>query len=122
MNRRREFTMRCFESGTVVSLAPREVVTLPDARGAVMRVMQGTLWVTQHGSAQDVVLRGGDNWVVERNGATVVEAQNDAVFCVAGKPGAEFQRAVAGPRSRARVGTALKRWLHATRRAPVPYF
>lgn len=114
--------MRCFESGTVVSLAPREVVTLPNARGTVVRVVQGTLWVTQHGSAQDVVLRGGDNWVVERNGATVVEAQNDAVFCVAGKAGTEFQRTVAGARIRARVGAALKRWLHATRRAPVPYF
>ncbi|HEX8741173.1 MAG TPA: DUF2917 domain-containing protein [Casimicrobiaceae bacterium] len=114
--------MSCFETGTVVSLATREVVTLPDARGAVVRVRQGILWVTQHGSQQDIVLRGGDNWVVERNGATVVEAQNDAVFCVAGKPGTRFQRAIAGPRNRRRVGAALTRWLHATRRAPVPYF
>jgi hypothetical protein len=114
--------MRCFESGTVVSLAPREVVTLPNARGAVVRVMQGTLWVTQHESTQDVVLRDGDNWVVERNGATVVEAQNDAVFCVAGKPGTQLLRAVESPRRGTRVGAALKHWLHASRRTPVPYF
>src|SRR5574338_1631090 len=91
--RSRRSTMRTYEAGTVVSLAPHEIVTLADVRGAVVRVRQGTLWVTQYGSAQDVVLRDGDNWVVERNGATVVQAQNDAVFSVVGEPETVLQRA-----------------------------
>lgn len=112
--------MSCFETGTVVSLGRREVVTLPDVRGATLRVMHGTLWVTQHGSRQDVVLRDGDHWVVERNGPTVVEAQNDALFCVAGRPSTGYRRALASDPRRQGIGAALGRWLHAHRpeRAP----
>ncbi len=39
--------MACFEHGTIVELAAREVVTLPDVRSATLRVTRGTLWITQ---------------------------------------------------------------------------
>ncbi|MBS0326480.1 MAG: DUF2917 domain-containing protein [Proteobacteria bacterium] len=106
--------MSCFETGTVVSLEPHEAVTLPDVRGATLRVTRGTLWVTQDGSRHDVVLRGGDSWVVERDGATVVEAQNDALFCVAGTPALDYRDAVAGHRARRGIGATLRRLLHAS--------
>ena len=77
--------MACFETGTVVSLAPREAVTLPDIRGATLRVTQGTLWLTHERDPNDVVLRTGDNFVVESDGATVVEAQGAALFCIVGR-------------------------------------
>jgi DUF2917 family protein len=77
--------MACFETGTVVSLAAREVITLPDVRGATLRVTRGTVWLTQEGDRNDVVLRAGDNWAVERDGDTVVEAQDDVTFCVMGR-------------------------------------
>jgi len=76
--------MACFESRTVISLPAREAITLPHVGGATLRVTQGTLWLTQEDDRNDIVLRAGDNWVVESNGDTVVEAQNDAVFCVVG--------------------------------------
>ncbi len=57
--------MACFESGTVISLWHREAITLPDVRGATLRVTQGTLWLTQEHERHDIVLRPGDNWVVE---------------------------------------------------------
>lgn len=80
--------MACYESGTVVSLASREAISLPGIRGATLRVTQGTLWLTQEEEERrDIVLRPGDNWVVEYNGNTVVEAQNDAVFCIVGRRG-----------------------------------
>ena len=79
--------MACFESGTIVSLANREAVALPDVRGATLRVAQGTVWLTEERQPHDVVLRPGDNWVVEHDGKTVVEAQNDAVFCIVGRRG-----------------------------------
>ena len=69
--------MACFESGTVVSLDAREAVTLPGIRGATLRVTQGTLWLTQEGDPNDIVLRAGDNFVVESAGVTVVEALGD---------------------------------------------
>jgi hypothetical protein len=78
--------MACFESATVIDMAPREAITLQDVRGATLRVTRGTVWLTQECDRNDVVLRTGDNWVVERDGATVVEAQDDTVVCVIGRP------------------------------------
>ena len=77
--------MACFESGTVVSLDSREAVTLPGIRGATLRVTQGTLWLTQEGNPNDVVLRAGDNFVVESDGTTVVEAMSAALLCIVGR-------------------------------------
>jgi hypothetical protein len=79
--------MVCYESGTVITLGHREAITLPDVRGATLRVTRGTLWLTEERDRHDIVLRPGDNWVVESDGNTVVEAQNDAVFCVVGRHG-----------------------------------
>jgi Protein of unknown function (DUF2917) len=79
--------MACFESGTVISLPAREAITLPHVGGATLRVTQGVLWLTEENERNDIVLRRGDNWLVESNGDTVVEAQNDAVFCVVGRKG-----------------------------------
>lgn len=93
--------MACFETGTVISLPAREAITLPHVGGATLRVTQGTLWLTQEDDPQDIVLRSGDNWVVESNGDTVVEAQNDAVFCVVGPQAATLRLPVA---AKAHVG------------------
>lgn len=86
--------MACFETGTVISLPAREAITLPHVGGATLRVTRGVLWLTEENDRQDVVLRQGDNWLVESDGDTVIEAQNDAVFCVVGRKAA----AVALPR------------------------
>ena len=77
--------MACYESGTVISLASREAITLPDVRGATLRVTQGTLWLTQERDPKDIVLRKGDNWVVEADGSTVVEAQDAVTFWIVGR-------------------------------------
>ena len=82
--------MACYETGTVISLHAREALTLPHIGGATLRVTQGVLWLTEEKERHDVVLRSGDNWVVESNGDTVVEAQNDAVFCVVGRKAAHL--------------------------------
>ena len=119
--------MACFDYGTIIDLSPRETVNLPDMRGATLRVARGTIWITQEGDPQDVVLRPGDTWTVERNGLTVLEAQSDVSFCVMG-------RRIA-PAITARVaGTeAASRWWTKTRdavagvftrpmRGPAPYY
>jgi hypothetical protein len=93
--------MACFESGTVVALPAREAITLPHVRGATLRVTRGTLWLTEENNRNDVVLRPGDNWLVESDGDTVVEAQNDAVFCVLGRKAASL---VLPPRARRQPG------------------
>jgi len=81
--------MARYETGTTIEFTRREAVTLNDVRGAILRVKRGTLWVTQEAAsrdtpAQDIVLRSGDAWVVETNGATVIEAQDAATVHVVG--------------------------------------
>lgn len=105
--------MACFQHGTIVELAARDIATLPDMRSATLRVTRGTLWITQEDDPQDVVLRAGDNWAVERNGLTVVEAQDDAIFCVMGR---RFESLAV-----ARNGSAPSPWIRA-RDAVAAYF
>src|SRR5512132_961716 len=76
--------MACFETGTVVNLSTREAITLPNIRGATLRGTRGTLWLTEERVRDDIVLRPGDNWLVESDGNTVVEAQGDSTFCIVG--------------------------------------
>lgn len=112
--------MACFESGTVVTLAPREAITLPHVRGATLRVTQGTLWLTEERDRHDIVLRPGDNWLVESNGNTVVEAQDAAVFCIVGTQAATL-RLPARPDAPAGVLSALAAWLSPPPRHHAPY-
>jgi hypothetical protein len=97
--------MACFEYGTIIDLAPRETVTLPDIRGATLRVTRGTVWITQENDPQDVVLRTGDTWTVERDGLTVLEAQSDTSFCILGRR--VEARVMPGPTG---AGTAAHFW------------
>ena len=116
--------MASFEPGTIIELDAREVVTLPDVRGATLRVTCGTLWITQEGDPQDVVLRAGDSWGVERIGLTVVEAQNDASFCVIGRRMESGEVACTGRRTTpwAAMRHAFATFFALPTRNPVPYF
>jgi hypothetical protein len=114
-----EVAMACFEIGTRIGLANGEAVSLSDVRGAMLRVRRGTVWLTQEHDRADVVLRAGDNWVVERDGRTVVEAQSPSLVYVVG-------RAVAPPPERRWLDRAawrerLSRWFPLVPRQPLPY-
>jgi hypothetical protein len=111
--------MACYQTSTLVRLATREAITLPDIRGATLRLRKGTLWLTQEGRRNDIVLREGDTFVVEFDGDTVVEAQQDTAFTIVGRRG----RAIALPRCAApftRILAHARAWLTPPRH--VPYF
>jgi len=76
--------MACFKHGTIIDLAARESVSLPNMRGTTLRVTRGSVWITQENDTQDIVLRAGDTWVVEKNGLTILEAQENTTFCALG--------------------------------------
>ena len=105
--------MACFETGTVVNLSAREAITLPNIRGATLRVTRGTLWLTEERARDDIVLRPGDNWLVETSGNTVVEAQGDTTFRILGHRGATLKPADT-PRRNAAILSLLAPWLTAT--------
>jgi hypothetical protein len=112
--------MACFESGTVVKLSTREAITLPNIRGATLRVTKGTLWLTEERVRDDIVLRPGDNWLVESDGNTVVEAQGDVTFSIVGLGGRTFEQ----PPRALHTGTllaALATWLIAPPSRSTPY-
>jgi Protein of unknown function (DUF2917) len=76
--------MLCDGYDKVFDLDHGDLVELQDARGTTLRVTRGTIWITQEHDTQDIVLRAGDVWTVERQGLTLVEAQGDALVCVVG--------------------------------------
>ena len=113
--------MASMQSGTIIDLAPREAITLNDVQGRTLRVTRGTVWLTQENDPADVILRTGDNWVVEREGATVLEAQDDTILWVVGRP-AVFVRT---PANEARFDDWRSRLLRAfslAPRQPLPYY
>jgi hypothetical protein len=110
--------MACFETGTVISLPAREALTLPHVGGTTLRVTQGVLWLTEEKDRHDVVLRAGDNWLVESNGDTVVEAQNDAVFCVVGRKAAHLELPARVKRQAGMFATFAASLLAPPRRVP----
>jgi hypothetical protein len=77
--------MACFKNGTIIDLAARESVSLPNMRGTTLRITRGAVWITQENDTQDIVLRAGDTWVVEKNGLTILEAQENTTFYALGK-------------------------------------
>ena len=117
--------MACFEHGTIVELNTRETLTLPDVRGATLRVARGTVWITQENDSQDIVLRAGDTWTVERDGLTILEAQADVSLCVIGRRiEGLFGRHASSPRGSAWswARAALGSFFATPMRKPVPYF
>ena len=113
--------MARIQAGTLIDLAPREAITLNDVRGSTLRITRGTLWLTQENDPSDVILRGGDNWVVERQGATVLEAQDHTVLWVVGRD-VDGVPAAANQPSFDDWRAHLTRLFPLTPRQPLPYY
>ena len=58
-----------------LSLAKGQAIELPDARGAVVRVLRGRVWLTQDRDRRDIVLEAGEAWALDHGGLTVAQAQ-----------------------------------------------
>jgi hypothetical protein len=120
-----------FES-TAVRLHPSETLILRDARGTLVRVEAGSVWLTQDDDPHDFVMRTGETFPIQRNGATVVQAIGSAWVTIAAPDHAPARIGDGTPR-RARRHTfarhALAVWLRlarigmpaARRRRFVPY-
>ncbi len=58
----------------LLSLAPGDVVTLDNMKGARIVARDGAVWVTEEGGYEDHIIGPGDVLVLERPGRTVVQA------------------------------------------------
>lgn len=63
-----------------------QVLSLRDAAGARLRCTRGSLWLTQEGGGQDIVLAPGECFTVEHDGLTLVSALKDGSALIAWAP------------------------------------
>jgi hypothetical protein len=62
----------------LLGLRRTQTLRLRDARGTLITCDEGTLWITQQDDARDVVIGDGEQFVVDRDGLTVVQALDAA--------------------------------------------
>ena len=55
----------------------RETLVLENARGTVIAVDHGCLWITLEGDTRDIVLTDGMRFEIDRHGRTIVVAEED---------------------------------------------
>jgi hypothetical protein len=117
-----EVSMLCNGYDKVLELADGDLVELHDGDGTTLRVTKGALWITQEHDTRDIVLRAGDVWTVERQGLTLLQAQEATVMCAVGGD-ALFARS--GARSIG-VGDQLRNWFQSASaqlvNRKVPYY
>jgi Protein of unknown function (DUF2917) len=59
---------------TTRHLRTREVLDIRNGQGLAVRCLAGSLWITQDGDSDDVVLKTGECFVLDRRGLALVSA------------------------------------------------
>jgi len=59
---------------TPVHLNPRELLPIEDGAGLEVKALQGDPWITQTGDPEDTIVHGGESFVLDRPGLTLVTA------------------------------------------------
>jgi len=67
--------MNILMNGPTVVLDRSQTLALIDAAGTVASVKSGCLWITMDHDQRDIVLAPGYTWTVDRNGRTLVKAE-----------------------------------------------
>lgn len=83
------------------TLRPREALLLDNARGTVLVVEHGCLWVTLEHDLRDVVLGQGMRFTIDRPGRTIVAAETESKLRLIAPPGRPKRLARALARSAA---------------------
>lgn len=66
----------------VIELDYREIIPVERAVGARIHCIHGRIWVTEPGSADDIVLEPGESHEISRSGITIVQALRQALVAV----------------------------------------
>ncbi len=112
---------------TSVNLAPAAHMSLDNARGMLIRVTRGTVWITQARSYDDVILHAGEAWIVEKNGLTLIQAHDEVRLCLPASPRRGWhawkqKMARLGHDGRAFMRSVARGWLSLCSRRGVPYY
>jgi uncharacterized protein (AIM24 family) len=74
--------MDMHETHTKHQIGPRRGLALRDARGRTVKCVSGSVWLTMEGDRRDVVLNPGASFVVDRDGLTLLAAQQPSAVQV----------------------------------------
>lgn len=94
-------------------------LVLDNAKGTVIAVDRGCLWVTLERDTRDVILVGGMRFAIDRDGRTVITAEADSRLRLLKTRSAGEWIAAAIGRAASRTITA---WSRRLARQTVPYF
>lgn len=72
--------MNIMMNGPALTLDRAERLALTDAAGAVAAVKSGCLWITMENDLRDIVLTPGDTWTIERDGRTIISAEEKSTL------------------------------------------
>jgi hypothetical protein len=70
-----------------ISLSPRSIHRIENARGTQVTCVSGVVWITQEHDQRDVVLTPGQSFVLDRPGLGIVFALKGAVITVGAAAG-----------------------------------
>lgn len=65
-----------------LQLARHGHVEVIDGRGASVRCLLGSLWLTQDGDPRDIVLTPGDSFTLDRDGMAIIFATADSTVAL----------------------------------------
>jgi DUF2917 family protein len=114
--------MACNGYEKVWDLRSGELVQLDGARGTALRVTRGVLWITLENDLRDVVLAPGDTFTVDRDGLTLIEAQQASTVCVLALHAVDVRRGVQPPLSSRIAGWFASVGAADRDRRSVPYY
>lgn len=102
-------------NGSPLVLHRLQRLGLVDAAGTVAKVVSGRLWITLENDRRDIFLAAGDSWTIDRDGLTLVQAEERATLVLTD---ARKRRAA----WRSRIAKSIARWFTRSSRAVVPYY
>ena len=61
-------------TGRPIHLKSREVLDIHDGKGLAVECLRGVLWITQSDDTDDIIVRGGETFVLDRDGLALISA------------------------------------------------
>ena len=57
-----------------IYLTAREILPIENGAGLEVKCLRGTLWITQSGDREDIIIDSGESFVLDRPGLSLVNA------------------------------------------------
>ena len=69
-------------AGGALELHENQYLHMRDSPGWTIKVVTGTIWITQESDSRDIVLKDGNSFVLDRKGSALVRSLSGANICL----------------------------------------